>query len=75
MSQSKLIDDIVAQLDESFQNGTGHVNVMIQNQDVIFEKKSLQEAFVNKEIMSGCTDCTGNTACASPTLQEGMDQE
>ena len=58
------IDDLVAYLDGSFANGTGHINVDVdENQN---EAKNT--------LTMGCTDCSRTPlACSVPTLHQGLD--
>lgn len=73
--KNKIIDDVIAQLDKSISAGVGHVNIRIDNQNVLLEKVDKTEENLVKEIeVLGCLDCMGNNmACAVPTLMEGLD--
>lgn len=59
----KMLRDIVAQLDNSMEQGTGHINVFVENTE---EAGNLQ-----KEVETmGCADCSKNPmACAVPTVE------
>lgn len=63
-SEEELIQDMVAQLDNGFSKGVGHVNVDVdENADA---KKNVQTM--------GCTDCSRTPlACSVPTLHQGLD--
>ncbi len=63
-SEEELIQDMVAQLDNGFSKGVGHVNVDVEaNADA---KKDVQTM--------GCTDCSRTPlACSVPTLHQGLD--
>lgn len=66
MEDSKQIDDLVAMLDSFMENGGGHMNV---------DADELQNTTV---ATSQCNECsTGKfaTACAVPTMMEGLDTE
>ena len=73
--KNKMIDDLIAQLDGSIAKGVGHVNIRVENQNVLFEKVDKSEENIVKEVeVLGCLDCMGsNMACAAPTLMEGLD--
>ncbi len=73
--KNKMIDDLIAQLDQSISLGVGHVNVRIENQNVLLEKVDRTEENLVKEVeVLGCLDCMKeNMACAVPTLMEGLD--
>ncbi len=74
MSQNKLIDDIIAQLDKNIENGIGHVNVQVKGNDVTLEKITKNETDFQKEVEKfSSVECQGNTACCSPTLMDGLD--
>ncbi|HKM22768.1 MAG TPA: hypothetical protein VJZ01_12100 [Lachnospiraceae bacterium] len=65
MDNEKMIDDIVAMLDNSVGNGVGHVNLEVESTN--------EEAVRNVETM-GCTDCSRTPlACSVPTLHQGLD--
>ena len=54
--KEKMIDDIVAMLDNSVKKGDGHINVVIDEN----QKDS-------KEVTRGCADCSVNPmACSVP---------
>ncbi len=64
MDEKKMIDDLVAFLDDSVSEGVGHLNV---------EVDSTKEATRSVETM-GCTDCSRTPlACSVPTLHQGLD--
>lgn len=66
MEDSKQIDDLVSMLDSFMENGGGHMNV---------DADELQNTTV---ATSQCNECsTGKfaTACAVPTMMEGLDTE
>lgn len=66
MEDSKKIDDLVSMLDSFMENGGGHMNV---------DADELQNTTV---ATSQCNECsTGKfaTACAVPTMMEGLDTE
>lgn len=77
MSQDRLIEDIIAQLDQSIQKGVGHVNVSVNAQQVFVEKiNKNDETLIKKVETVGCLDCeVQNLACKTPTLMEGLDTE
>ena len=63
MNEKQMIDDIVAMLDSSMSNGTGHVNLDYSD-----------EAPEKKVETLGCTDCSRTPlACSVPTLEQGLD--
>lgn len=66
MKDKKQIDDLVAMLDDFMGNGGGHMNVQVDNPDDIGE--IAVETF-------NSLNCTGNMACAVPTLHKGIDDE
>lgn len=73
---NKTIDDLVAQLDRSFSNGVGHVNVNVENEQVLLEKiEQGDEELIKKVEVLGSLDCQKNMACSTPTLMEGLDIE
>ena len=58
------IDDLVAYLDGSFANGTGHINVDVDE----------TQAEEKNTLTMGCTDCSRTPlACSVPTLHQGLD--
>lgn len=63
-SEEELIQDMVAQLDNGFSKGVGHVNVDVE-----------ENADAKKDVQTmGCTDCSRTPlACSVPTLHEGLD--
>lgn len=68
MKNDTLIDDIVALLDQSVANGTGHLNIKVDSANT--------EDITKRVDTLGCLDCTnGNLACNVPTLHEGMDNQ
>lgn len=77
MSQERLIEDIIAQLDQSIQAGVGHVNVSVNMQQTIIEKiNKNNETLIKKVERVGCLDCeVQNLACKTPTLMKGLDTE
>lgn len=76
MKQEQLIDDLIAQLDRSFAAGVGHVNVSVEDQNVLLEKIDKSDEGLIKEVETvGCLDCQRqNLACGTPTLMEGLDR-
>lgn len=64
MSDVKKIDDIVALLDDFMEQGGGHMNVQIDNEDT-------DELTVETFNSLSCSN--GNMACAVPTLHQGID--
>lgn len=77
MSQDRLIEDIIAQLDQSIKEGVGHVNVSVNTQQVFVEKINKNDETLIKKVKTlGCLDGEGqNLACKTPTLMEGLDTE
>lgn len=75
MKPDFLIDDLVAQLDASFLKGTGHVNVTVENGNVLLQKKEMMEEGLKKQVETiGWLDCQKQRlACGTPTLMEGLD--
>ncbi len=64
MDEKKMIDDLVAFLDDSVSEGVGHLNV---------EVDSTKEAIRSVDTR-GCTDCSRTPlACSVPTLHQGLD--
>ena len=58
--KEKMIDDIVAMLDNSVKKGDGHINVVIDE----------------KEVTRGCADCSVNPmACSVPTIELPGDED
>lgn len=63
-SEEELIQDMIAQLDNGFSKGVGHVNVDVNTNTNA--KKDVQTM--------GCTDCSRTPlACSVPTLHQGLD--
>ena len=63
--KEKMIDDIVAMLDNSVKKGDGHINVVIDEN----QKDS-------KEATRGCADCSVNPmACSVPTIELPGDED
>jgi len=64
MDQDKRIDDLVALLDGSVENGVGHLNVDVD-----------ENSNSNRSVDTmGCTDCSRTPlACSVPTLHQGLD--
>lgn len=64
MDEEKMIDELVALLDNGVVNGVGHVNV---------QNDPAEEALMTMDTM-GCTDCSRTPlACSVPTLHQGLD--
>lgn len=64
MNEDKMIEDLVAFLDDSIRKGVGHLNV---------ETDETQQEMKKVDTL-GCSDCAkGNVACRVPTLHEGID--
>ncbi|MCQ2081880.1 MAG: hypothetical protein MJZ11_09475 [Lachnospiraceae bacterium] len=60
----KMIDELVAMLDNGVVNGVGHVNV---------HNDPAEESLMTVDTM-GCTDCSRTPlACSVPTLHQGLD--
>lgn len=58
----KVLQDIIAQLDNSMELGTGHINVFVQDAGVGVDEKEVETM--------GCADCSKNPmACAVPTVE------
>ncbi len=64
MADEKKIDDLVALLDGFMENGGGHMNVQIDNDET-------EEVTVKTFNSLSCSN--GNMACAIPTLHKGID--
>lgn len=63
-NDSKTIDDIISMLDGFTSNNGGHMNVIVDEDNI--EEKIVEEA--------NSLDCSsGNMACKVPTLFEGVD--
>jgi hypothetical protein len=66
-NKEKMIDDIVAMLDNSVSNGDGHINVKVDE---------TLESSKSKEVIRGCAECSINpTACSIPTAELPGDDE
>ena len=68
MGQEQQIDDLVSLLDSFMEKGGGHMNV---------DAATLEDAQIQVETTQ-CNECsTGKwaTACAVPTLMEGLDED
>jgi len=66
MDEKSMIDDLIKQLDGGIANGTGHINVDVD--ETIDGAKSVDTM--------GCVDCSKNQmACSVPTLHAGIDEE
>lgn len=61
MTDSKNVDELIKMLDASFVSGTGHVNVIVNDDEDI----TLQVVTVEKGM--GCS--IGDTACNIPTIE------
>ena len=60
----KMVDELVAMLDNGVVNGVGHVNV---------QNDPAEESLMTVDTM-GCTDCSRTPlACSVPTLHQGLD--
>lgn len=68
MNDKKMLDDIVAMLDNFMSDGGGHMNIDVN---------TLKEGEIKKSVQQlGCTDCSSNNmACQVPTLHEGLDND
>ncbi len=67
MEDKKLLDDIVAMLDNFMTEGGGHMNIDVNTLNTETQKTVQQ---------LGCTDCSSNDmACQVPTLHEGLDDD
>lgn len=69
----KMIDDIINMLDRSMSEGTGHMNITVNEANQI----DFDTTEIEKTVESlGCTDCAkGDLACNIPTLHAGIDEE
>lgn len=67
-NEKKLIDDIVAMLDQSTSEGVGHLNISV-------DKNKEDIAQFNRSVNTlSSTDCSGkDMACSIPNLMEGLD--
>lgn len=64
-NKDKIIDDIIAMLDNSVMNGDGHINIKID-----------EEQNQSKEVTRGCADCSVNPmACSVPTIELPGDED
>lgn len=61
------IDDLVAMLDQAMSNGSGHVNVRNEAEDISQSQASIDTKKSN--------ECTPNMACSVPTLHQGIDDQ
>lgn len=65
MDKEKMIDDIIAMLDNGVKNGEGHINVKVD-----------QEQEDSKDVKKGCADCSVNPmACSVPTIELPGDED
>ncbi len=63
----KMLKDIVAQLDGAVEQGTGHVNVFVNDQE---------HGAAQKNVDTGYADCSKNPmACSVPTVELEGDYE
>ncbi|MDD3219889.1 MAG: hypothetical protein PHC41_12505 [Lachnospiraceae bacterium] len=60
MNNEKLIDDIVAMLDGSMEKGTGHVNIKVDDDNLVqMEQVNKSDEDVVKTVETiGCTTCS-----------------
>ena len=66
MNEKKKIEDIIAMLDGCIQDGVGHINLQVNEED----DYSLQMETYKSN------DCSlGNQACAIPNMQDSIDKE
>lgn len=64
-NKDKMIDDIIAMLDNSVMNGDGHINIKMD-----------EEQNKSKEVTRGCADCSVNPmACSVPTIELPGDED
>ena len=66
MEENKQIDDLVSMLDSFMESGGGHMNI---------DADTLQETTVTTTQCNECSTGKFATACAVPTLMEGLDTE
>lgn len=67
MNKDKMINDIIAMLDSSIEEGVGHMNVTVNNQGTINLEKTIEK--------TPSTDCAeGDLACKIPNLMEGVEK-
>jgi hypothetical protein len=65
MDKEKMIEDIISMLDNGVQNGEGHINVKME--------ENQQSA---KQVVRGCSECSVNaTACSIPTSELPGDED
>lgn len=63
----KMMKDIIAQLDGAVAEGTGHINVFVNETDA---------QAGTKEVETGCADCSKTPmACSVPTMELEGDYE
>lgn len=67
MVEKQQVDDLVTKLDRFMKNGGGHMNVDTDKQ----QKKAVE---VNRFRFNECSTGRFPSACAVPTLTEGLDQ-
>ena len=66
MTEQERINQLVDMLDEFAKQGGGHMNITVE--DSMF-------ASGDREIRNALSaDCQGNSACAVPTLHQGIDE-
>ncbi len=75
MKQEQLIEDIIKELDQSFNKGVGHVHIEVNQEEVLLEEPTLRQQNIEKKVRSIHSSCCiqQNSACNSPTLMEGLD--
>lgn len=67
MNNNKMIDDIIAMLDSSTEEGVGHMNIIVDNEGSINLEKTIEKSL--------STDCAeGDLACKIPNLMEGVEK-
>lgn len=66
MEENKQVDDLVSMLDSFMENGGGHMNVDVD---------AAADTTVKTSQCSECSTGKFATACAVPTLMEGLDAE
>ncbi len=76
MTNKNLIDEIIAQLDGSVEQGVGHMNIQVKEKSIMLEKIVQNEQNeIEKEVSYvGCVEGS-NMACQCPTLMEGLDEK
>jgi len=67
-NEKKLIDDIVAMLDQSVSEGIGHLNISVDK-----SKKDVAKFHKSVNIISSSDCVSKNMACKIPNLLEGLD--